>query len=301
MIGKNWHLVTYDPVEFENEPVEVQDYRKNTDHFRGIYRIYPQFNKGKPEDVNMQPVGLGNTRISTGYAQNSPWSLVGSGRSQLACYQRLRLHGLTSRGLGLETPHEPARRPIVWSRMELIELSSLEHWWRDQPSEPGPITRGLTIFDSSYKCSSLRVTVPSVWEHKTGSVALHRCVGGDRHAEMVMIVMKMVKLKGHLRIPALFPILFLIFTATLLLPSTEAAASGFTVSGRHLLRNDDGTHFFYIITSTCIAYCFTPGCYYSLDDEYLLSPVLGFWSVCKREPVKTLEGGGTFTDLWEAK
>ena len=25
----------------------------------------PQFNKGKPEDVNMQPVGLANTRIST--------------------------------------------------------------------------------------------------------------------------------------------------------------------------------------------------------------------------------------------
>jgi hypothetical protein len=27
----------------------------------------PQFNKGKPEDVNMYPVGLANTGISTNY------------------------------------------------------------------------------------------------------------------------------------------------------------------------------------------------------------------------------------------
>ena len=33
MIGENRQLVT-------NEPVEVQDCRKITDHFRGIYRIY---------------------------------------------------------------------------------------------------------------------------------------------------------------------------------------------------------------------------------------------------------------------
>ena len=31
MIRENWHLVT-------NEPVEVQDCKKITDHFRGIYR-----------------------------------------------------------------------------------------------------------------------------------------------------------------------------------------------------------------------------------------------------------------------
>ena len=38
MIGENWQLVT-------NEPVEVEDYRKITDHFRGIYRIYPNLTK----------------------------------------------------------------------------------------------------------------------------------------------------------------------------------------------------------------------------------------------------------------
>jgi hypothetical protein len=32
---------------------------------------YTQFIKGKPKDVNMQPVGLANTRISTDCAQTS--------------------------------------------------------------------------------------------------------------------------------------------------------------------------------------------------------------------------------------
>ena len=36
---------------------------------------YTPFNRGKSEDVIMQPVGLANTRISTRYAQKSPRSL----------------------------------------------------------------------------------------------------------------------------------------------------------------------------------------------------------------------------------
>jgi hypothetical protein len=39
MIGQNWQLVTDEPVEFENNPVEVQDFRRITGHFRGIYGI----------------------------------------------------------------------------------------------------------------------------------------------------------------------------------------------------------------------------------------------------------------------
>jgi hypothetical protein len=35
------------------EPVEVQDCRKITGRFRGIYRMYPNLIKGKLEDVNM--------------------------------------------------------------------------------------------------------------------------------------------------------------------------------------------------------------------------------------------------------
>ena len=45
MIGENRRLVADEPVEFEKSPVEVQDCREITDHFRGIYRIYPNLIK----------------------------------------------------------------------------------------------------------------------------------------------------------------------------------------------------------------------------------------------------------------
>ena len=40
MIGENQQLLIDELVEFEEKPVEVQDNRKITDHFRGICRIY---------------------------------------------------------------------------------------------------------------------------------------------------------------------------------------------------------------------------------------------------------------------
>ena len=40
MSGKNWQLVADEPDEFEIKLVEVQDFKRSTDHFRGIYRIY---------------------------------------------------------------------------------------------------------------------------------------------------------------------------------------------------------------------------------------------------------------------
>jgi len=49
MMGENRQLDTDEPVE-----VEVQDFRRITDCFRGIYGIYlSQINIGKPKDVNM--------------------------------------------------------------------------------------------------------------------------------------------------------------------------------------------------------------------------------------------------------
>ena len=44
--------------------VGIQNCIKITNHFKRIYKIYPQSNKGKPEGVNMWPVGLANTTIS---------------------------------------------------------------------------------------------------------------------------------------------------------------------------------------------------------------------------------------------
>ena len=41
MIGENRQFVTNELGEFKKYPVEVQNCRKIADHFRGIYRIYP--------------------------------------------------------------------------------------------------------------------------------------------------------------------------------------------------------------------------------------------------------------------
>ena len=57
MIGENRELVANEPVEFEKkQPVEVQDCRIITDHFRGIYKniyIHPNLirNTGGCEHV----------------------------------------------------------------------------------------------------------------------------------------------------------------------------------------------------------------------------------------------------------
>ena len=58
-----------------NEPVEVRDCRKITDHFRRIYRIYPNLIKENRRMRTCHRFGFANTRISTGYAQKSSQSL----------------------------------------------------------------------------------------------------------------------------------------------------------------------------------------------------------------------------------
>ena len=64
MSGKNWRLVAYEPFEFEKQPVEVQDFRKSTDHCRGIYGTYLKSMKAaKLEDVNMLLAGFRVTRM----------------------------------------------------------------------------------------------------------------------------------------------------------------------------------------------------------------------------------------------
>ena len=42
---ENRQLVTDEPVEFEKQPIEVQDCRKITDCFIGIHRIHPNLMK----------------------------------------------------------------------------------------------------------------------------------------------------------------------------------------------------------------------------------------------------------------
>ena len=52
-IGENRQSNTDEPIEFKKQAVEVQDCMKITDHFRGIYRLYPNLMKENPKDVNM--------------------------------------------------------------------------------------------------------------------------------------------------------------------------------------------------------------------------------------------------------
>ena len=45
-------IITNEPVEFEKQPVEVEECRKITDHARGFHRIYPKLIKEITEDVH---------------------------------------------------------------------------------------------------------------------------------------------------------------------------------------------------------------------------------------------------------
>ena len=66
-----------------NRLKEVQDCRRGTDHFRGIYRIYLNLITDNRRMSTCKPVGLVSARISTGYAQESPRSLNHSHSSHL--------------------------------------------------------------------------------------------------------------------------------------------------------------------------------------------------------------------------
>ena len=52
MNGENRLLVTDEPVEVENQPVEVQDFKRITHHFRELCRTY-LINEENPKDRNM--------------------------------------------------------------------------------------------------------------------------------------------------------------------------------------------------------------------------------------------------------
>ena len=69
---ENQPLVTNVTVEYDK--FEVQGLRKIIDQWMSLLNM-PQINEEKLKDHNMQPVGLGNTRILTDYSQKSPWTL----------------------------------------------------------------------------------------------------------------------------------------------------------------------------------------------------------------------------------
>ena len=72
MNRENRPLVTDEPIEFENQPIEVQDFKKITHHFRGIYGIY-----FKLLTKNRKITACNQLDLETldSYAQESPWAL----------------------------------------------------------------------------------------------------------------------------------------------------------------------------------------------------------------------------------
>jgi hypothetical protein len=50
-MGRKRPIITEELVEFAKQPVEAQEFRNITDHFRGIYMEY--ISKGKPKDHKM--------------------------------------------------------------------------------------------------------------------------------------------------------------------------------------------------------------------------------------------------------
>ena len=70
-----WSGRTGDVHLVADEPVEVQDCRKITDHFRGIHRTYPTLIMENRRMSACNRLDLQNTRISTDYAQKPPRSL----------------------------------------------------------------------------------------------------------------------------------------------------------------------------------------------------------------------------------
>lgn len=53
MNGENQLLLTYEPVEFDKHPIQIQDFRKITHPFQGIYVILLSLTRKSQKDVDM--------------------------------------------------------------------------------------------------------------------------------------------------------------------------------------------------------------------------------------------------------
>ena len=57
MFGKNRQLVTDEQVQFEKQPVEVRDFRRIIDHFRGFYRIKQNWKMSTCNRLDLKSLG----------------------------------------------------------------------------------------------------------------------------------------------------------------------------------------------------------------------------------------------------
>ena len=68
----NRPLATDETVDFDKQPVEVQDLRNFTNHFRGIYRIHLELMKKNRKMSTCNMLKLGTLGSQLGDAQNPP-------------------------------------------------------------------------------------------------------------------------------------------------------------------------------------------------------------------------------------
>ena len=73
-----------EPVEFEKQPVEVQNCKKFTNYFRGIHRIYPNLIKGNRRIWTCNRLGLQTLWSQPVMPKNLPdhWCKASKGRAQ---------------------------------------------------------------------------------------------------------------------------------------------------------------------------------------------------------------------------
>ena len=79
MIGEHWKLVTNEPVEFEKELVEVQDYKKITNHFKGICKICPNLIKENRRMSTCNRLGLQTLGSQPVMPKNLPYHWTQNG------------------------------------------------------------------------------------------------------------------------------------------------------------------------------------------------------------------------------
>jgi hypothetical protein len=78
-------LAPMNRLSLRNNWLKFETSGKSLTILEGFDGIYSNLIKGKLKDANIQPIGLGNTRILTGYAQNPPQILVGTHHVALFC------------------------------------------------------------------------------------------------------------------------------------------------------------------------------------------------------------------------
>ena len=76
MKGENRMVVTDEPDEFEEWPVGVEDLKKLTHHFRGIYRIYRKLVKTNQKITTCNLLDLQTSRFWPIVLKNLPSKLV---------------------------------------------------------------------------------------------------------------------------------------------------------------------------------------------------------------------------------